>query len=202
MLVRSKDFKYRCHSNYLTSLRKVHVSSCGKHLAILTSCKMIVLVQDFWRLFPILPPSPSAPILPPTTFGKISKQVYLCNEPPSRDVEGCLAYHRGKVAVASTHGIYVLVLDSILDRWGEIDFPPKGISLRILPKPSEHEPPWSNLRLREVRFCDAEIQGGRIILCLRLTATKLYFSVFPDDLTDERGENMWCYDFASPPLSM
>ena len=89
-----------------------------------------------------------------------------------------------------------MVLDSmnLIYQFGENDFPPPGSgSLQVL---SKREPPWPNLRLREMRFVDVEITIEEIILCLQLTETKLYFSVFPKDFRDERGENMWCYDFA------
>ena len=192
MLVRAQYFK---HSNSLTSPRKVHVSSCGKHLAILTLSNKIILVQGFWRLVPVLTSSSSTSVLSPLSFGNISKQVEFHSQPPLRTTEGCLAYDRGKVALVSVHGIYVLVLDSILDQWGDIDFPQKDVSLQTLLRSSEHRLPWPSLRLREVKFGDVEIPGRRVVLCLRLTETKLYFTVFPNDIAEERGGNMWCYDF-------
>ena len=156
----------------------------------------VILVQNFWRLLPILSSSQSTPIQSPTTLRNISKQVFFHSAPLPRHAEGCLAYDRGKVAVLNRHGIYVLVLDSILDEFGEIDLPPKDISLQTLPRSPGHEPPWPNLRFREVKFCGVEMSCTGIILCVQLTETKLYFSVFPNDVTDERGENMWCYNFA------
>ena len=102
-----------------------------------------------------------------------------------------------------TDGIYVLVLDSILDQLEEINFPPKDVSMQISARSSEHEPPWPNLRLREVRFDGVEVSGRRVpYLCMALTETKLYFSIVPDDIADELGENMWCYDFARSSLPM
>lgn len=116
------------------------------------------------------------------------------------EFEGYLAYDGGKVAVAGIHGVYVLVLDSILDQLGEIELPPKDVSLQRLEQiKSEHTPSWQNLRLREVLFDYASITGADRILCLQLTATKLYVSVISSDMVEERDGNMWCYDFASSP---
>jgi hypothetical protein len=116
-------------------------------------------------------------------------------------MEGYLAYDNGKVAAAGLHGVFVLVLDSIFDQLGESDLPPKAISLEGLQSTSSvYAPSWPNLRLREVQFDDPEMPTTMdFISCLQLTETKLYLSVFSDDILDERGENMWCYDFTSPP---
>lgn len=180
----------------LTTPRKVHVSSCGKHLAILTLSGKVTLVQDFWRLIPIF--SSSTSTLLRLTLGNISKQVdfYSKRPLPITAAGGRLAYNRGKVAYVNSDGLYLLVLDSMLDQLGEIDFPQGSGSLQVLPGLSKRESPWPDLRLREVRFDGVEIPIEEIILCLQLTETKLYFSVFPKDFRDERGENMWCYDFA------
>jgi len=181
--------------------RKAHVSSCGKHLAIMATSNRIILIQDFWRLFPT--PSSSSPstLTPsPITLQQISKQVDFYIDRPTLEMEGYLAYDRGKVAGVGVHGVFVLVLDSILDQLGEIDLPPKDASLRNLrPGSSEHQQSWPCLRLCEVQFGDPDMLDMQIISCLQLTETKLYLSVFSDDIWDERGENMWCYDFASSP---
>ena len=113
------------------------------------------------------------------------------------EFEGYLAYDHGKVAVAGIHGIYVLVLDSILDQLGEIELPPKDVSLRSLgPITLEHMPSWRNLRLREVVFNYPDVER---VLCLQLTETKLYISVLSGELVVDWGGNMWCIDFAPPP---
>ena len=175
---------------WLTPPCQVHVSSCGKHLAIMGMSSRIILVQDFWRLF-----APSS-----TKLHHISKQIDFYSDRPTLEPQGYLAYDRGKVAIVCTYGIYVLVLDSILDRLGEIDPPPKDVSLRGLPPtPSGHKPSWPNLRLCEVEFDGLRILNTDMISCLQLTETRLYLSVLSDDIMDERGGNMWCYDFASSP---
>jgi len=185
---------------WLTSPCQVHVSSCGKHLVIMAMSSRIILVQDFWRLFPTLSPtSPPTLITSPITLRHISKQVDFYTDRPVLEMEGYLAYDRGKVAVFGIHGVFVLVLDPILDQSGEIEQLPKDASLRKLPRSSEHEPSWPNLRLREVQFDDLDIFNTEIISCLQLTETKLYLSVLSDDIVDDRGGNMWCYDFASSP---
>ena len=182
---------------WLTS-RQVHVSSCGKHLAIMSQSTRVILIQDFWRLFPASSSSTPSPI----PLQHISKQVDFYIDRPSLETEGYLAYDGGKVAVVGIHGVFVLILDPILDQLGEIAPLPKDISLQHLrPTSSEHKPSWPNLRLREVQFHDPEMSDTEIISCLQLTETKLYLSVFSDNLLDERGENMWCYDFASSPSS-
>ena len=152
----------------------------------------VILVQDFWRL--IMPSQ--------ITLRQIAKQVDFYIEPLSlpTDMETCLAYHCGKVAVFGAHGVYVLLLDSILDQLGEINLPPKDVSLRNLPRSSEHKPSWPNLRLHKVAFYGLQIHRSDIISCLQLSETKLYLSVISEDLLNEWSENMWCYDFASPPL--
>ena len=185
----------------LTFHRKVHVSSCGKHLAIMATSSRIILIQDFWRLFPTLSSSSPATLTPsPITLQDISKQVDFYIDRPILEMEGYLAYDRGKVAVVGIHGVFVLVLNSILDQLGEMSLPPQDASLRHLqPASWEHEPSWPLLRLREVEFDDPDMLNTQIISCLQLTETKLYLSVFSDDILDERGENMWCYDFASSP---
>ncbi|KAF9642594.1 hypothetical protein BDM02DRAFT_3176644 [Thelephora ganbajun] len=177
-----------------------HVSCCGKHLAIMTMSNRIILVQDFWRLFPTLSSSSPPTLIPsPITLQHISKQVDFYTERPLLEAEGYLAYYRGKVAGVGIHGVYVLVLDSILDQLGEIELLPKDVSLQNLQtKSPEREPSWPNLRLREVEF-DLEMFNAEIISCLQLTETKLYLSVLSDDIMDDRGENMWCCDFASSP---
>lgn len=112
----------------------------------------------------------------------------------------CLAYDRGKVAIFGAYGVFVLALDSILDKLGEIDLLPKDASLKTSRRNSpEHKPSWPNLRLRQVVFDDLEVLGSDIISCLELTETKLYLSVISEDPLDERVQNMWCYDFASQP---
>lgn len=115
----------------------------------------------------------------------------------------CLAYDCGKVAIFGSHGVFVLVLDSILDQLGEIDLLPKDLSLQILlPSSPEQKPSWPNLRLRQVDFDDLDVDESDIISCLQLTETKLYLSVISEDPWNERVANMWCYDFdsVSPPI--
>lgn len=180
---------------------KAHVSSCGKHLAIMAMSGRVILVQDFWRLFPALSPSsPKTLISSPVTLKDISKQVdFYIDQPPSL-TEGYLAYDRGRVAAMGVHGVYVLVLDSILDKLGEIGSLPKDVSLQASQQiSSEHRQSWPNLRLRKVEFNDLEMFKAALFSCLQLSETKLYFSVLPDDAEDEGGENMWCCDFASSP---
>jgi hypothetical protein len=161
----------------------------------------IILIQDFWRLFSTFPSSsPHGSTPPPVTLRQIAKQVDFYTERPLLEVEGYLAYDRGKVAIAGIHGIYVLVLDSVLDQLGEIELPPKDVSLQSLERiTSEHTPSWQNLRLREVRFDYPDITEAGRVLCLQVTATKLYVSALSGDWVNERGENMWCYDFARSP---
>jgi hypothetical protein len=152
----------------------------------------VILVQDFWRLI-----APSK-----ITLRQISKQVDFYIEGPSLPSEMIpfLAYDCGKVAIFGAYGVFVLVLDSILDQLGEIDLLPKDASLKILPQRSmEHKPSWPNLRLRQVVFDDLGGFESDIISSLQLTETKLYLSVIAVDPRNERFENMWCYDFASPP---
>jgi hypothetical protein len=167
----------------------------------MTLSNRIILVQDFWRLFPTLSSSSPPTLTPsPIKLQHISKQVDLYPDQQSLETQGYLAYDRGKVAVVGIYGVFVLVLDSILDQLEEIDLPPKDVSLDNLRSTSSgHEPSWPNLRLRGVQFDDPEMFTTGIISCLQLTETKLYLSVFTDDILDERGENMWCYDFASSP---
>lgn len=184
------------HAACLTSPRKAHLSSCGKHLAILTLYHKIILLQDFWRLFPVSSSSSPTLIPSPPTLKDISKQVDFHIDRPLPRTEGRLAYDRGRVAVASTDGIYVLTLNSILDQLGEIASHPKGVSLQTLPKLTEQDPPWPSIRVRGVRFCRA---FSTFIPCLQLAETKLYLTVFRDGSESAPGENMWCYDFASPP---
>ena len=175
-------------------LCKVHVSPCGNHLAIVGTSNRVILVQDFWRLV-----GPSK-----ITLKQISKQVDFYIERPSLPLETrtCLAYDCGKVAIFGAYGVFVLVLDSILDQLGEIDLLPKDVSLQTLPHSlQDHKPSWPNLRLRLVLFKDLEVLGSDIISCLQLTETKLYVSVISEDPLNERVKNMWCYDFASPPPS-
>ncbi|KAF9643602.1 hypothetical protein BDM02DRAFT_3123197 [Thelephora ganbajun] len=170
-----------------------HVSSCGKHLVIMTLSSRIILIQDFWKLL-----TPSS-----TKLQHISKQVDFYIKRPSLELEGYLAYDRGKVAVIGAYGVFVLSLDSILDQLGEIDLPPKDVSLQSLPPESpEHKPSWQNLRLRAVQFDDLQALSTDTISCLQLTETKLYLSAICDELVDGWAENMWCYDFASPPSSV
>jgi hypothetical protein len=182
---------------YLTSLRKAHLSSCGKHLAILTLSFRVILVQDFWRLLPVSPSSSPTSVPSPQLLKDISKQIDFYIDPPFAQRDGRLAYDRGRVAVASTYGIYVLTLDSILDQLGEIALPPKDDSLETPLNSAERDPPWPDLRVREVSF--GNIFSTETVPCLQLTETRLYLSVFPRYFRDKRGENMWCYDFASPP---
>ena len=92
----------------------------------------------------------------------------------------------------------VLVLDSILDRFGVIDLPLKHDSLQNLPRSSERELSWPNLRVCKVAFPDLKVLDSDVISCLQLTETKLYASVISGDRLYERIENMWCYDFGSP----
>jgi len=150
----------------------------------------VIFVHDFWRL---LTPSP-------VKLQHISKQVDLCISPWSEGAGSCLAYGRGKVAVAGPYGVFVFVLDSIFDRLGEFDLPPGDFSLQSLqPTSPEHKPSRPNLQLREVQFDDPKMFNSGIVSCLQLTETKLYLSVLSDNTTDERGENMWCCDFALSP---
>jgi hypothetical protein len=93
------------------------------------------------------------------------------------ETEGYLAYDRGKVAVVGLNGVYVLVLDSILDQLEDIRLRPKDASLRVTQQISEHKQSWPNLRLREVKFKDLKMFRTEMILCLQLTETKLYVSV-------------------------
>jgi len=156
----------------------------------MTLSNRIILVQDFWRLFTPFP----------IKLQHVSKQLDFYTDRPMLETGGYLAYDRGKVAVIGVHGIFVLVLDSILDQLGEIDLPPKDFSLQHLPQTSSKDKPsWPNLRLREVQFDDLKILSTDMISCLQLTETKLHLSVLSDGIMDERGENMWCYDFASSP---
>jgi len=161
----------------------------------------IILIQDFWRLFPTLSSSSPPKLTPsPITLQQISKQIDFYIERPLLEVEGYLAYDQGKVAVVGLHGLFVLVLDSILDQLDEVDLPPKDASLQNLPPaPPGDKPSWPNLRLREVQFGDLDMLDVDLILCLQLTETKLYVSVLSEDFVEERGENMWSYDFASSP---
>ena len=159
----------------------------------------IILIQDFWRLFPTLSSSSPPKLIPsPTSLQEISKQVDFYLERPLLEAEGYLAYDCGKVAVVGLRGLFVLVLDSILDQLDEIDLPPKDGSLQNLPLP-DHKPSWPNLRLREVQFDDLDMFNVDMISCLQLTETRLYLSVLSDDFIEERGGNMWCYDFGSSP---
>jgi hypothetical protein len=166
-------------------------------LAILKLSFRVILVQDFWRLLPVSPSfSPtSVPSTPP--LKDISKQIDFYIEPPLVQRDGRLAYHRGRVAVARTYGIYVLNLDSILDQLGEIALPSKDDSLENPPNSAERDPSWPDLRVRGVSF--GNIFSTETVPSLQLTETKLYLSVFPKYYRDKRGENMWRYDFASPP---
>ncbi|KAF9789196.1 hypothetical protein BJ322DRAFT_1177087 [Thelephora terrestris] len=172
-------------------------AALGLHLAILTLSFRVILVQDFWRLLPVSP-SFSPTSVPSTPLLKdISKQIDFYIEPPFAQRDGRLAYDRGRVAVASTYGIYVLTLDSVLDQFGEIALPPKDDSLEMPLDPAERDPSWPDLRVREVSF--GNIFSTETVPSLQLTETRLYLSVFPKYFRDKRGENMWCYDFASPP---
>lgn len=186
----------------LTSPRQAHVSSCGKHLAVMTMSSRIILIPNFWRLFSTLSPSsPSTSPSSPITLQDISMQVDFHDQSPSV-MQGYLAYDRGKVAIACVHGVFVLVLDSILGQLGDIDPPPNHIPLSgSQPTSSGLQPPWPNLRLREIRFDDPEMFDTGFMSCLQLTETKLYLSYSNDYWDDERGDNMWCYDFASSPPS-
>jgi hypothetical protein len=161
----------------------------------------VILIQDFWRLLPISPSSsPQTQTPSPITVKDISKQVDFYTKQPSSAVDGYLAYDRGKVAVMGDHGVYVLVLDSILDRLGEIRPVPKDVSLQTAQQvPPKHKQSWPSLRLREVEFNDLEMSAVDIFSCLQLSETKLYLSVLLSDDTDDGDENMWCYDFASSP---
>ena len=174
----------------LTFLCQAHVSSCGKHLAIMAMSNRVALVQDFWRL--ITPPQ--------ITLREVLKQIDFCIQRPSlpTNTKACLAYDQGKVAIFGPYGIYVLVLDSVLDRFGVIDLPLKHDSLQNLPRSSEREPSWPNLRVRKVAFPDLKALDSDVISCLQLTETKLYTSVISEDRRYQRIENMWCYDFGSP----
>ncbi|KAF9789183.1 hypothetical protein BJ322DRAFT_1017897 [Thelephora terrestris] len=135
------------------------------HLVILTLSFRVILIQDFWRLLPVSPSSSptSVPSLP--LLKDISKQIDFYIEPPLVQRDGLLAYHRGRVAVVRTYGIYVLNLDSILDQLGEIALPTKDDLLENPPNSAECDPSWPDLRLTE---------------------TKLYLSVFPKYFRDKR----------------
>jgi hypothetical protein len=175
---------------FLTLPCTVRVSPCGKHLAIVAMSNRVILVQDFWRLL-----TPSR-----VTLKHISKQIDFYIDKPlvPSDMETCLAYDHGKVAIFGVHGVFVLILDSLLDQLGEIELIPKDDSLWALqPRSSEHKPSWPNLRLRGVGFDDLQLLWSDIISCLQFTETKLYLSVISEDPHNERGENMWCYDFES-----
>ena len=152
----------------------------------------VILVQDFWRLLP----ASSSSIPFPITLKDIGKQVDLNKTLPPWNTGGCLAYGHGKVAVMSTCGIYVLILDSTLDRFGEIDFLPIGSSQ---PRVWKQNTSWQNLRMREVDVRDVEVINSRVALSLELTETKLYLSVFPHAVDEWDAENTWCCDFASSP---
>lgn len=169
----------------------------------MTMSSMVILVQDFWRLLPNLPDSPpETPGPPPITLKDISKQVDFYTKHPSPQSEGYLAYNNGKVAVMGKHGVYVLVLDSVLDELGEINSLPKDVSLQAMqPTSPKHEESWPSLRLREVEFRDLDMSTTTSFSCLQLSETKLYFTVLPNDDVDDGGGNMWCYDFASSPSS-
>ena len=141
---------------------------------ILTSSYRVILVQDFWRLFPI-PSSPSQTLIQsPPALKDISKQVDFYIELPFSPMEGRLAYDCGRVAVASAHAVYVFTLDS-------------------------RNPPWPNLRLREVWF--GRISSTLLAPCLELAETKLYL-MFPGGPRNERGENTWCYDIRKRGTSL
>jgi hypothetical protein len=163
----------------------------------------VILIQDFWRLLPISSASsPQTQTPSPITVKDISKQVDFYTKQPSSLVDGYLAYDRGKVAVMGVHGVYVLVLDSILDQLGEIRPVPKDVSLQTAQQVSpKHKQSWPSLRLREVEFHDIAIPTMDLFLCLQLSETKLYFSVLQSDARNDGDENMWCYDFASSPPS-
>ena len=81
------------------------------------------------------------------TLRQIAKQVNFYIQQPllPTDTETCLTYHCGKVAVFGAHGVYVLLLDSILDQLGEINLPLKDVSLQNLRRSSEPKPSWPNL---------------------------------------------------------
>lgn len=152
----------------------------------------VILIQDFWRLI-----APSQ-----ITLKQIAKQIDFYLEQPTLPLETMthFAYDRGKIAIFGAHGVFVLVLDSILDQLGEIDSLPKDVSLQIFSKSSpEHKPSWPNLRLRQVLFNNLEVLESDIVSCLQLTETKLYLSVISEDPLSQPTDNMWCYDFASPP---
>lgn len=159
----------------------------------------VILIQDFWRLLPTFSPSSPPTLTPsPITLQQITKQVDFYVDRPLLRTEGYLAYDRGKVAVLGTHGLYVLVLDSILDQFGDVDLPPKDVSLQSLqPASPEHTPSWPNLRLREVHFDDLAMSDINMVLCLQLTETRLYATVLFNEWLEARGGNMWYYDFAS-----
>ena len=161
----------------------------------------VILVQDFWRLFPTLSSSSPQTLVPsPVTLKDISKQVdFNCVGQLSSPTEGYLAYDRGKVAVMSTNGVYVLVLDSILDKLGEIRPLQKDTSLPTAHQIPKGDPSWPSLRAREVEFDEYEMATAAMFLCLQLSETKLYFSVLPGGARGDQNENMWCYDFASSP---
>lgn len=156
----------------------------------------VILIQDFWRLFLTPSTSPKTSI----TLKDISKQVDFYLKQPSPLTEGYVAYDRGKVAVMGIHGVYILVLDSILDKLGEIRPPSRDTSSQIAQQTSsEHTESWPSVRLREVKLNDFDISKTALFLCLQLSETKLYFSVLQSELGGGRDQNMWCYDFASSP---
>lgn len=159
----------------------------------------VILIQDFWRLLPTVSQSSPSVLTPsPITLQQIAKQVDFYIDQPLLFAEGYLAYDRGKVAVLGSHGLYVLVLDSVLDQFGDLDLPPKDVSLKSLqPTSPEHKPSWPNLRLREVRFGDLGMPSIDSALCLQLTETRLYATVLFNEWLEAQGGNMWCYDFGS-----
>lgn len=177
-----------------------HVSSCGKNLAIKATSNRVILIQDFWRLLPTLSSSsPPASVPSSVMLRDISKQVDFYGQQPTSEPEGYLAYDSGKVAIIGTQGIYVLVLDSILDQFGDIKPLPKDISLQTTqPASLRHEQSWPNLRLRQVGFENQELFSRVMFLCLQLTETKLYFSLLPTQ-EEDLDDNMWYCDFSSSP---
>lgn len=170
----------------------------------------VILIQDFWKLFLTFSQSSPPTLIPsPIALKDITKQVDLSINRPMLIRDGYLAYGHGKVAILGYLGVYVLVLESILDQLGEIKLLPKDPSLHATQQASlEHKPSWPKLRLRQVKFDDLKINTGLMISCLQLTETKLYLSMIPsvfdnaNVIPNDRGENMWCYDFASPPAPM
>ena len=142
--------------------------------------------------------SPSSTLIrSPPTLKDISKQVDFYIERPFSQAQGRIAYHRGRVAVASVCGVYVFTLDSTLDQLGEIALPPKDAPLQTVLASAERDSPWPNLRLRKLWF--GKTLSTEVVPCLELAGTKLYLSVFHFSHWEDRGDNMWCYDFASPP---